>query len=442
MAKTSTEIAKLSKAMEGLTRCTDCGRILTNGNFYVSSSRVNKHTKKVSLCKDCLTNLLVSYLEETDDVRLSIYYVCRTMGFVYLDNIYSSSMLEAGINKDFTIVQNGLEIWKKYIKTINSLTNYKGMSFENGEQIEINNKSEELCKTDISANKELTELELEQRITDKQNKKDIIKIVGYDPFENEKECDKPYFYARLVDMIDENMQQDRMKLTSVISIIKSQHQVAKLDDAISDIMSNPLQMVQRAGDIKVLSTTKKDIQKSALEVAKDNRISDLYSGTKTAGVNTLSGTVKKLKELDLTEAQVNLYDIQTSNGMRQVSYLSNSAIVDQLQFAENEYADMVAWQRGKVMEYEKMYKQLAEENRRLKVLCTTNDLDYKGIVFVEANYKEELSYNEGDVARIKSEEEEFNKIVKTVLPMDTMKYADKVIGDNMSNAKKKLLEEL
>lgn len=442
MAKKNEKIIiDLDEEMKGKTRCSDCGKILVNSNFYVSNSRVNKYTGRVCTCKSCITNLLVSYLEETDDVKLSIYNTCRAMDFVYLGNILESSLQEAGWNKNFTIVQNGLEVWKKYIKTINSLKNYKGYSFEQGEQLNLNPESE-VEDSNKEINSIFDEDDLERKITDKKNKEDIIRIVGYDPFANEKENDKSYLYARLVDIIDESMQEDNMKLTSVISIIKTQKQVDKLDDTISELMSDPLQICQRAGDIKSLTSTKKDLQKSALDTAKDNRITELYSGQKTTGANTLSGTVKKLKEINLAEAQVNLYDIQTSLGMQQVAYQSDKAIVDQLIFAENEYADMVAWQRGQVQYYEKIYKQLTEENRKLKVLCNSNNIDYKKEAFIDTYYEEELKYDEETIEKVKREKEEFEEIVKSVLPLNTIKYAEKVIEENEKIEKQKIIDSV
>ena len=63
----------LDEQMKGKTRCTKCGTILSNtNNFYTSSSKLHTHTGRVSLCKDCLTNLYVSLLEETNDIKTTI----------------------------------------------------------------------------------------------------------------------------------------------------------------------------------------------------------------------------------------------------------------------------------------------------------------------------------------------------------------------------------
>lgn len=444
MAKAKEVKIDLDELMKGKTRCTYCGKISVDSNFYISNSRLNNYNKRQTLCKDCLTKLYVEYLEETQDVRISLYKICRSLDIYYTNQLFESSYAEAGWNEGFTLVQNGLEVWKKFIKTVNSLKNYKGLTFDNGEQIDLYNNSDDNNEISVKYNKkEMSESEIEKLLIYKQNKEDIIKIVGYDPFINEKDDDKPYMYARLVDMLDESMQEDSMKLTSVISIIKTQRQIDKLDDVISELMSNPLQIAQKSGDIKSLTATKKDLQKSVLDTAKDNRISELYSGTKTTGANTLSGTLKKLKELQLNEVQVNLYDIQTSLGMQQVANLSNKAIVEQLMFAENEYADMVAWQRGKVQYYEKVYKTLIEENRKLKYLLNEHNVDYKQeVCMVDTEYKDVLEYNKDTENQIKLKQEELNDIVKNILPMNAIEYAEKVIHDNEVAEKEKLLNEI
>lgn len=429
----------LNKLMQGKTRCGNCGRILADSvNFYVSNSIVNKYTGRTSICKDCVFKILENNIEKTGDIQGAIYSLCRLLDIPFLKGIYESSMMEAVYDKQLTKMQNGLNIWKKYIKTINSLKNYKGYTFENGE---IPVKQDEPITNNIVKQVKITEEDLEVKLRDKQNREDIIKIIGYDPFVNEKDEDKSYFYSRLIDMIDEDMQNDSMKLTSVISIIKAQKQVDKIDDAISELMKNPLTMIQKAGDIKLLTATKKELQKSILDTAKDNRISDLYSGTKTTGANTLSGIVKKLKELDLTESQVNLYDIQTSQGMLQVARLSNKAIVEQLNYAENEYADMVNWQRGKLDYFENEYKKVAEENRKLKVLCNVNNIDYKNDVFQDAMY-ENLEYSKEVEEKIKEDEKEFEEIVKSVLPMNTKEYAEEIIKKKEAEEKRKLKESI
>lgn len=440
------KIKDLEDHMKGKTRCTKCGKILVDSNFYTSNSKLNTYTGRTSLCKDCLTNLYVSFLEETNDIRLSIYKLCQLLDFVYLENIYNTSLPEKGWNKNNTIIQNGLEIWKKYIRIINSLQNYKGYAFEHGDKIDLGGKEEtennEACN-EISTikQKELTNEDLEQKVKDKQNKEDTIRIIGYDPFEYEIEEDKSKMYAKLVNMLNEDTQEDEMKISALISIIKGQNQENKINDVITSLSSDTKSIKDNIGTIKSLTDTKEKLNKSILATAKDNKLTDLWSGHKSAGSNTLSGMVKKLKEMDLQEAQVNLFDIQTSLGMLQVARLSSQAIVENLNFGDDDLLDMVKFQREKIDFYEREYSKLKEENRKLKVVCDFNSVDYSEDIF-EAEYKDVLEYTEENKKLYNDKLEEFNNMVKNVLPINTNEYGDLKIKEKEEIEKQKILENV
>lgn len=448
----------LNEQMKGKTRCTKCGTILSDrNNFYTSSSKLHSHTGRVSLCKDCLTNLYISFLEDSSDIRMSIYKICELLDFVYLENIYESSLTEAGWNKNFTIVENGLEVWKKYIKTINSLTNYKGYVFEHSDKIGMSNDSLDASeqinqdsKNDLEATKpkELTDEDLEQKVRDKQNKEDIIRIIGYDPFQYEIEEDKSKMYAKLINMLDEDSQNDELKNSAIISIIKGQNQENKINDVITNLSSDIKSIKENIGTIKSLTDTKEKLNKSLLALAKDNKISDLYSGHKTVGANTLTGMVKKLKEIDLKEAQVNLFDIQTSNGMLQTARLSAKAIVENLNFGDDDLIDITKWQREKIDFYNQEYSKLREENRKLKAICSFNDIDYKQEV-LETDYYDVLDFGDrkdkqNSIQKQHYEEDliSFNNMIDNVAPIDTMEHIEKVIENKKEIEKQKILNSV
>lgn len=86
-----------------------------------------------------------------------------------------------------------------------------------------------------------------------------------------------------------------------------------------------------------------------------------YFNIKTAG--TLTGKIKEMHELRLDEEKANLYDIRTSEGMRQVSDMSNDSIISRLKLAENDYADIVADQRDMVRKAQDAEAKAKEELR-------------------------------------------------------------------------------
>lgn len=443
---------ELEEQMKGKTRCTKCGKIISDSNFYTSNSKLNIYTGRLALCKDCLTKFYVGFLEETNDIRISIYKLCELVDFVYLENIYESSLTEAGWNKNFTVVQNGLEVWKKYIKTINSLKNYKGYAFEHGDKIGIINdpviESDQINQDnknnlEVVKPKELTDDEIEQKVRDKRNKEDIIRIIGYDPFQHEIEEDKSKMYAKLINMLDEDSQNDELKNSAIISIIKGQNQENKINDVITSLSSDTKSIKDNIGTIKSLTDTKEKLNKSLLALAKDNKISDLYSGHKTVGANTLTGMVKKLKEIDLKEAQVNLFDIQTSNGMLQTARLSAKAIVENLNFGDDDLIDMVKFQKEKIGFYEQEYSKLREENRKLKAICSFNDIDYKEEV-LETDYYDLLDFGDNSIQKQNYEEDliNFNNMIDKVTPIDTMEYIENVIENKKEIEKQKILNNV
>ncbi|MEX0084168.1 hypothetical protein AB2T90_17215 [Clostridium butyricum] len=434
---------ELKEAMEEKTRCSCCGRILVNSNFYVSSSITNKNTGRLNVCKDCLTNIYIEYLNELEDSKKAIYKICRLMDFVFLEQLYNSSVTEVGWDTNLTIVENGLSVWKKYIKNVTSLKQYKEYTFEHGEEISLKTNeisNENLINIKNNKPKTLSEEELKQKVLDKQNKEDVIRIIGYDPFENEIEEDKSKLYAKLVNMLNDDTSEDEMKISALISIIKGQNQENKINDAITSMSSNIADLKNNIGTIKSMTDTKEKLNKSILAIAKDNKLTDLWSGHKSAGANTLSGMVKKLKELDLNEAQVNLFDIQTSLGMLQVARLSNQAIVDNLNFGDDDLLDMVKFQKGKMEYYETEYSKLKEENRKLKAICNFNDINYKEDIF-ETEY-DDLNYDNKTIESNKKELEDFNNMVKEVIPLNINDYADKVIKDKEEITKQKILDEV
>ena len=123
------------------------------------------------------------------------------------------------------------------------------------------------------------------------------------------------------------------------------------------------------------------------------------------GENTWTGKIKKLKELNLREAEVNGFDINTCRGMQQVLEMSDASIMKQLALDESEWSDMVAEQREsliKIQNERDIYREInrisLRENIDLRDTLQENDLldssnlqDLKGLfsAFGDINTVEE-----------------------------------------------------
>ena len=427
-------------------QCNNCGRILEiTKNFYVSYAKINKFNGRMSICKDCLNSLIVEYIKECEDIKIGVYKVCRITGVYFAEDLFNQSYTSKGYNGNLGLVENGLEIWKEYIKNVNSLRQNIGKSFDDGKQLNLEVEKE----TTMNSNAVMDDTEIEKQLEFQRNKADIIKMLGYYPFEGEDAQD--LLCGQLVTFLgDEDIKDDAIKLNAIISIIRTQRAVDVLSKSLAEKTRDLSRLDDQLGSIKQMSAIQKDLSKTILDTAKDNKLTDLWSGKKTAGANSLTGTLYKLRQINLDDAQVNLFDIKTSLGMEQVAKQSARGIVENLNWGDDASMDMIKEQRILIDKYYKLYLSLKEENRKLKVLCHLNGVDYTTENYLQDTEWEEIpSVNEMTreyVDKVIEENEkkitELEKLEKSIKPMTVIQYANEIIEEEKELAKQKLLEEI
>ena len=435
--------------LEDKKQCGSCGKILelTKG-FYICNSGSTKFTGRMNICKNCLNALLVEYAKESEDIKVSIYKICRETGVYFTEDLFNSSYTSKGYNEQLGIVENTLEVWKEYIKNVNSLKQNNGKSFDDGKQLNLEEDGDEGIDTTTI----IDEYEIEKQLEFKRNKADIIKMLGYYPFEGEDS--QELLCGQLVTFLgDEDVKDDSIKLNAIISIIRTQRAVDSITKSLSEKTKDMSRIDDKLGSIKQMSAIQKDLSKAVLDTAKDNKLTDLWSGKKTAGANSLTGTLYKLRQINLDEAQANLFDIKTSWGMTQAAIQSDKGIVANLTWGDDDSMEMIREQRILIRRYYNEYLKLKEENRKFKVLCNFNGIDYKQDGFIqEVDYVELPEINErGEILleelnRVKKDDErilsEFEKIETQVLNMSTLEYCENVIKQREEEEKAKLIDEL
>ncbi|WP_297993899.1 hypothetical protein [uncultured Clostridium sp.] len=445
-SKSTISTKEVEEFLKDKKQCSNCGKILdmTRG-FYMSYSRINKYNSRMNICKECLNSLLLEYITESEDIKIGIYKTCRAVGTYYTEDIFNDSYGAIGYNPKLGLAENGLNIWKEYIKNTNSLKQNVGKTFDDGQQLNLDNDKEDL----VNVVKPFDELELEKELEFKRNKDDIIKILGYYPFEGEENQD--LLCGQLVTFLgDEDIKDDAIKLNAIISIIRTQRAVDIISKSLSDKTKDLTKLDDQLGSIKQMTAIQKDLSKTILDTAKDNKLTDLWSGKKTAGANTLTGTLYKLRQINLDDAQVNLYDIKTSLGMEQVAKQSARGIVENLNWGDDASMDMIKEQRVLIDKYYKLYISLKEENRKLKVICHLNNVDY-----TTDNYLHDVEWEDipsvSEVTReyvdkiIEENEQRISALEdmeKSIKPTTVIQYADKIIEEEKELAKQKLLEEI
>ena len=196
----------------------------------------------------------------------------------------------------------------------------------------------------------------------KKNRKDVIRLLGYDPFEGEKLEDQPLLYSQLIGYLDSggDTSDDIMRTSSAITIVRGFSQQAKIDDKIARAMANSS---TNTSELKTLLDAKKNLSATISQLAEQSCLSLKHNKNASKGENTWTGKIKKLKDIDLREAEVNGFDIGTCRGMQQVLEISDASILKQLRLDESEWSDMVAEQREIITDLQKQRDVYREINR-------------------------------------------------------------------------------
>ena len=116
----------------------------------------------------------------------------------------------------------------------------------------------------------------------------------------------------------------------------------------------------------MLLDAKKNISATISQLAEQSCLSLKHNKNASKGENTWTGKIKKLKDLNLREAEVNGFDIGTCRGMQQVLEMSDASIMRQLNLDESEWSDMVAEQRKMITDLQQERDVYKEVNRILK----------------------------------------------------------------------------
>ena len=349
--------------------CYCCGNKKARSNFYTSTDPFNS-VGVTPYCKDCLEkiarNYNNNYKEFGDVTKTSLMAACERADVPYLETLWESSYNEVN---DPSLKKPKTNVWAAYIKNV-KMQQYNGMRwrdsdiFKNGGATMDGDTESKIANT-------LTPEVLDEY---KTNKRDIIRLIGYDPFANYPvEQDLPVLYAQLISFIDEETKNDGMKMNAVIQIVQAFNQIQKLNDAINELSADTQKLNSNNGTIKQHADTISKLLSGANALAKDNGLAVNHNNSKSKGQNTLTGKMKELDLIGFRDAKINMYDIDYCKGMQQVAEISAKAQVDQIGFDENimleisnirrELVDDLQKQKDKAVERARL---LLVENRDLK----------------------------------------------------------------------------
>ena len=203
--KTNSPVNKIKKQENSIAKnsdmyCTYCGKFKNESEFYKSTSTIYKHFEKIPVCKKCLVKMYDELVEHFQSEKLALYNICMELNIPFVESIYLAS------------VDSKTNTLQATITKINSLPQYKGMTFKDSDG--LTSKSEEIRET----NKDLVKM----KTFDKEEA-----IIRWGNTWNEYELNKlELFYHDMMakNRIETPQDDDYLKKLSMLSI--------KIDEAI------------------------------------------------------------------------------------------------------------------------------------------------------------------------------------------------------------------
>ena len=339
--------------------CPHCGELKKETKFYLSSDPA------VSIgiafpCKDCAEKIARRYDPKSGSYS-DVTEASLKNALMYLDKPFLKTLWDSAYNEvhNPSLKQPKHNMWTAYIKSV-QMVNYKTMRWRDGD---FDDKPTEIQQ--VVVNSEERDVNPEVLSELEKNRRDVIRLIGYDPFEKEADEDKPLLYAQLIGYIDGDGNNDDMtRVLDCIEMVRGYLQLQKINDMSARAFSS-LGKTGQSGEIKNYMDTKKKIADVISQSAEQSCISQKHNKNAKKGENTWTGKIKKLKELNLREAEVNGFDIGTCRGMQQVLEMSDASIMKQLALDESEWSDMVADQRKMLVDTQKERDVYREINRIL-----------------------------------------------------------------------------
>lgn len=401
IAETRKENEQLHKLLETGCRCAMCGKVKDQeSKFYLDTNPALGGNSFTRICRDCAKAVACRRDKNGEDhepTKESVIEALRLLDKPFINTVWNASIQES---ENLVTGKTKSNIWACYAKNI-QMIQYIGKTFNDSDMFK-----EKIIYDDELTEQDIIDSHQGQDSYDSfiKNKEDVIRLLDYDPFEKEALSDQPFLYAQLLALLDssEEANEDMIRTSSAISIARGFLQASKIDDTIATLMGDLSKLEKNSATIKSLQSSKSDIMHTIKDLAAESCLSLKNSKHSIKGENTWTGKIKKIKDLNLRNAQVNGFDIATCKGMQQVQEISDASIMKQLALDESEWSDMVAEMRVDIQKIRKERDQYKEINR----ILLRENLDLKDYL-EEKDIRPNVEYeNLKDIYSVFSSQEE------------------------------------
>ena len=344
----STKTSKVNQDPDAKIRCFCCDDIKHEREFYSSPNskiwKMNNH--KIPICINCCRALYSEILAAHGKTSAMIA-MCALLDWPYVPTTYEA--VYEKIRHSATLGH--------YSRAMNSRLNPWGRATFVDSIVGGNV---------LTKSPDVVRQEFEERWSkaDSINKKSVLSRVGYDPFEGMTQKDRKEGFNVLAGYLDmEGVASDAHRLNAAINLVQTQLQIKHIDESINEITSGDMINSTNIMNIKDLMTTRKNAVMVLNSMAKENHFS---SRNDDKAKSNFTSKVKELLDNNYEGIKVNMYDINTSESMRQMMDLSHQSIIHNLD--DNDYADIISEQREMIRS---MREELDGANEELRLAQNT-----------------------------------------------------------------------
>ena len=238
--------------------CPYCMKEKKKTEFYKSTDP-KVLTGITSMCKDCARKIALAWDDNRQEygacTKKTVMEALEYIDKPFLDNLWNSSYGEWADDKN---KNRKTTIWDAYIKNI-GMVQYRGLRWRDGDLFQTYvEDAKQVAALEIGNIESAQTLLISQEVDNEfeKNRNSVIRLLGYDPFDSEKLEDQPLLYSQLVGYLDAggDGNEDMMRTSSAITIVRGFLQQAKLDDKLAKAMANSS---INPSEIKVLLDSKK-----------------------------------------------------------------------------------------------------------------------------------------------------------------------------------------
>ena len=342
--------------------CYMCDAIKPKDRFYVSTDPRIK-SGITPICKEC-SRKIAERVDRNGDLheptKGSVTEALRYLDKPFINVVWDASIQES---ENLALGRVKTNVFRSYIKNV-SMPQYIGMTFKDSDMFK-----EKIIYEDEKSTQQIVEEHngLDTYDSYIKNKEDVKRLLDYDPFEKEPVSDQPFLYSQLLGMLDasEDANEDMMRVSSAIQIVRAFLQLQKIDDSLAKMMGDFSKIQDSSATIKSLQDSKQKLTSMITNLAAESCLSLKNSKRQVKGENTWTGKTKRIKDLNLRDGQMNGFDVATCRGMQQVQEISDASIMKQLRLDESDWSDMVADMRESMQTLRKERDSYKEINRIL-----------------------------------------------------------------------------